>query len=324
MSDFEDFNSGDWDDQFDDDIEIGGQKLAKLVQSNTPERLAGDRHIPGLNDGDYLLPNAGAWLVAYGGYAHIVIGASDLWVHWGANRSGFLGVSDTLPPKEPPGSRWLKPGVQPNANQPVVMKEGQYDLNDLSVYERTLYLHQIAYGIYDQSGAFLRLDPPILCSFPYKSTQHKTGQRFYCGGLKTTAAIVRGKAAHNMVLGAWRQGSEAAKKGAYGWKAPTQARLGVFGEPGYPAELARHAKRLRDEFKASPTPLWVPQPLPALAAPSASSPSAASLKPAPVSAPKADARSPRGAWAEPTSTPIPPNEGDSYGGPRDEDDIIFD
>ena len=104
-----------WNDEYQDDIESQGMPLIRQGQSNSPKVLEGVFGI-----GDFLMPNG---LVARACYQFIAIGCDDLWVHWGANRGGLLGV---LPASEtPPGTAWLKPGV-PRDGFPTVMKEGRY------------------------------------------------------------------------------------------------------------------------------------------------------------------------------------------------------
>jgi hypothetical protein len=109
MSDYDN-----WNDEYPDDIECQGMPLIRQGQSNSPKVLEGI-----LGIGDWLLPTG---TVAKGCYQFLAIGCDDLWVHWGANRSGLLGF---IPGSETPkDTAWLKPG-QPKEGFPSVIKEGR-------------------------------------------------------------------------------------------------------------------------------------------------------------------------------------------------------
>jgi hypothetical protein len=91
-----DYDNGNWNDEYQDDIEAQGMPLIRHGQSNSPKVLEGVFGI-----GDFLMPSG---LVAKGCYHFLAIGCDDLWVHWAANRGGLLGVlSGSETRREPPG-----------------------------------------------------------------------------------------------------------------------------------------------------------------------------------------------------------------------------
>jgi hypothetical protein len=299
-------NYDNWNDDYRDDIESQGMPLIRQGQSNSPKVLEGV-----LGIGDWLLPTG---TVAKGCYQFLAIGCDNLWVHWGANRSGLLGF---LPGSEaPPGTAWLKPGV-PREGFPTVMKEGRY-APDGSVWERTVYLHSLAVAV---GRPAIRLERPICGTFPFRSRALKIGQNFYHSQLKAVEAVIDGKVVRHMALGLFEMSSEIARERSYIWMAPKPALVGVFGQPSGPSlEMARVAKTLRDSFKQGRA--WASEPLPAIAA----SPPTEALR-IPTSerrTPKPDIRSGPDAWKS-DPPPIPPDQytGDAKG-PHSLDDVIFD
>lgn len=159
-------------------------------------------------------------------YAYIGIGALDAYVHFGANRTGLLGI-DRETPKT---AVWLKPGV-PCEGFPSVIKEGLYD-PDGSVYERTIYVHELIIGV---GRPLRRLDQPICATAFYKSTAYNIGKRFYHEQLKTTEALIDGRCVRHMALALWEKSSEIAHgRNQYAWMAPRSRKLGVMGEPNGP------------------------------------------------------------------------------------------
>ena len=109
------YESENWDDQYQDDIESQGMPLIRQGQSNSPKVLEGVFGI-----GDFLMPNG---LVAKGYYLFLAVGCDNFWVHWAANRAGLLGF---LPGSETPkDTAWLKPGPA-RQGFPSVTKEGRY------------------------------------------------------------------------------------------------------------------------------------------------------------------------------------------------------
>ena len=314
MKEYENYEN--WNDEYQDDIESQGMPLIRQGQSNSPKVLEGV-----LGIGDFLMPNG---LVAKGCYQFLAVGCDDLWVHWGANRSGLLGV---LPASEtPPGTAWLKPGV-PRDGFPTVMKEGRY-APDGSVWERTVYLHSLVVAV---GRPAIRLERPICGTFPLRSRGLKIGQSFYRSQLKTVEAVIDGKVVHNMTLGLFEMNSEIERERSYIWMLPKPTTVGVFGQPGGPSfEQARAAKTLRDSFKQGRA--WASESLPAIAAAPPTEalqiPAEEFEKPAAPAKPKIDVRSGPDAWrepAEPSSPPIPPDQyGGDAGGPHSLDEVIFD
>ena len=134
--------------------------LIRQGQSNSPKVLEGVFGI-----GDFLMPNG---VVAKACYQFLALGCDDLWVHWGANRSGLLGF---LPGSEPPpDTAWLKPGV-PRDGFPTVMKEGRYAPAG-SVWERTIYLHSLVVAVGRPAS---RLDQPICGSIAFRGKSCEIG-----------------------------------------------------------------------------------------------------------------------------------------------------
>ena len=312
MKDYENYE--DWNDQYEDDLGDQGQRLIKLLQNNAPQLVpGGEKYVEGAAVGKHILPlSGGGWLVA-DCYAYIGIGALDAYVHFGANRTGLLGID----PQRPKTAAWLKPGV-PCEGFPSVIKEGLYD-PDGSVYERTVYVHELIIGV---GQPVRRLDQPICGTAFYKSTAYNIGKRFYHEQLKTTQAMIGGKRVRNMTLALWEKSSEIAHgRNQYAWMAPLSRKLGVVGESNGPSVAeTTYAKSLRDAFKQGRP--WMSEPMPAIAAPP---PTEAPRIPAaePVT-PKPDIRSGPDAWKS-DPLPIPPNEHDGdAGGPHSLDEVIFD
>ena len=249
MKDYENEN---WNDEYQDDIESQGMPLIRQGQSNSPKVLEGV-----LGIGDWLLPTG---IVAKGCYQFLAVGCDDLFVHWGANRSGLLGF---LPGSETPkDTAWLKPGVRRDGF-PTVMKEGRY-APDGSVWERTVYLHSLVVAVGRPAS---RLERPICGTFPFRSRALKIGQNFYSSQLRTVRAVIDGKDARHMTLGLFEMSSEITRERSYSWMAPKLSLIGVVGQPSGPSiELARVAKTLRDSFKQGRA--WASEPLPSIAAPS--------------------------------------------------------
>ncbi len=194
---------------------------------------------------------------AAGGWWLIGIGALDAHVHFGANRTGLLGID----PERPRTAAWLKPGVL-REGFPSVTKEELYD-PDGSIYERTVYVHEVIIGV---GRPLRRLDQPICGTAFYKSTAYNVGKRFYHEQLKTTEALIGGKRVRNMTLALWEKSSEIAHgRNQCAWMAPLSRKLGVVGEPNGPS-LAEttYAKSLWDAFKQGRP--WMSEPLPAIAA----------------------------------------------------------
>jgi hypothetical protein len=169
-----------WNDDYQDDIEANGRPIIRLGQSNSPKVIEG-----ALGIGDWLMANG---LTAKGCYRFFAIGCEELHVHWGANRSGLLGVS----PETPPGTDWLKPGL-PREGYPSVLKEGRY-APDGSLWEHTVYLHQLVVAVGQPA---VRLDQPICGTFPFRSKALKIGQDFYHSQLKQIEAVIDGRRARN-------------------------------------------------------------------------------------------------------------------------------
>jgi hypothetical protein len=347
MSDYED-----WNDQYEDDLGDHGQRLIKLLQTNAPQLVpGGEKYVEGGAVGKHILPLlGGGWLVA-DCYAYIGIGALDAYVHFGANRTGLLGID----PQKPKTAAWLKPGVPredfPSVIEdfPSVIKEGLYD-PDGSVYERTVYVHELIIGV---GRPLQRLDQPICGTAFYKSTAYNIGKRFYHEQLKTTEALIGGKRVRNMALALWEKSSEIAHgRNQYAWMAPLSRKLGVVGEPNGPS-LAEttYAKSLRDAFKQGRP--WMSEPLPAIAAPPTEAPSipasergtpkpdirswpdASRSDSLPTEAPQIPASEPGTPKSDIRSEPgaskldPPPNPPDGYDddddlGPRSLDEMIFD
>ena len=302
-----------WNDEYQDDIESQGMPLIRQGQSNSPKVLEGV-----LGIGDFLMPNG----LVTKAYQFLAIGCDDLWVHWGANRSGgrlgFLPGSET-----PAGTEWLKPGV-PRDGFPTVMKEGRY-APDGSVWERTIYLHSLVVAV---RPAF-RLDQPICGTFAFKGKSCPIGQNFYRSQLKAVEAVVDGRRSRNMALAQFEMSSELVHgRNQYAWMAPKPALVGVFGEPGGPSiDFARFAKNLRASFKAGGA--WASMPLPAIAAPSPMEvtriPATESAKPVARASSTIDVTSGPDASREPSLPSIPSNEYDGdAGGPHSLDEVIFD
>ena len=202
MKDYENEN---WNDDYRDDIEFQGMPLIRQGQSNSPKVLEGV-----LGIGDWLLPTG---TVAKGCFQFVAIGCDDLWVHWGANRSGLLGF---LPGSETPkDAAWLKPGLK-KEGFPSVIKEGRYSV-DGSVWERTVYLHSLVVAV---GRPAIRLERPICGTFPFRSRALKIGQSFYRSQLKTVEAVIDGKVVRNMTLGLFEMSSQIARERSYTWMAP--------------------------------------------------------------------------------------------------------
>ena len=314
-------NYEDWNDQYEDDLGDQGQRLIKLLQNNAPQLVpGGEKYVEGGAVGKHILPlSGGGWLVA-DCYAYIGIGALDAYVHFGANRTGLLGID----PERAKTAAWLKPGV-PREGFPSVTKEGLYD-PDGSVYERTVYVHELIIGV---GRPLRRLDQPICGTAFYKSTAYNIGRRFYHEQLKTTKALIGGKQVRHMAVALWEKSSEIAHgRNQYAWMAPLSRKLGVVGEPNGPS-LAEttYAKSLRDAFKQGRP--WMSEPPPAIVAPPP-----AIVAPPPTEAPRIPA-SERGTpkpdihsgpdTSRSDPPPIPLDEYDSdAGGPRSLDQVIFD
>jgi hypothetical protein len=301
MSDYEN-----WNDEYQDDIESQGMPLIRQGQGNSPKVLEGVFGI-----GDFLMPNG---VVAKACYQFLALGCDDLWVHWGANRSGLLGFLPGL--ETPKDTAWLKPGLR-KEGFPSVTKEGRYSV-DGSVWERTVYLHSLVVAVGRPAS---RLERPICGTFPLRSRALKIGQNFYRSQLKTVEAVIDGKVVRNMSLGLFEMNSEITRERSYTWMAPKPTLVGVFGQPSGPSlDMARAAKTLRDSFKTGGS--WASEPPPAIAAPA---PTEASQ--IPVSergTPKADTRSePIASKSDPPSTPAYEHDSDA-GGPRSLDEVVFD
>jgi hypothetical protein len=330
MNDYED-----WNDEYEDDLGDQGQRLIKLLQNNAPQLVpGGEKYVEGAAVGKYILPLlGGGWLVT-DCYAYVGIGALEAYVHFGANRTGLLGIDR----EKPKTAAWLKPGVS-REGFPSVIKEGLYD-PDGSVYERTVYVHELIIGV---GRPLRRLDQPICGTAFYKSTAYNIGTGFYHKHLKTTEALIAGKRVRHMALALWEKSSEIEHgRNQYAWMAPLSRKLGVVGEPNGPS-LAEttYAKSLRDAFKQGRP--WMSEPLPAIAAPApAEAPripasECAMLKPDIRSGPEVGKSD---ALPTETGTPtsdirsgpdvsklgprsIPPDEHDNDG-PHNLDEVIFD
>jgi hypothetical protein len=300
-------SSANWNDEYQDDIESQGMPLIRQGQSNSPKVLEGVFGI-----GDFLMPNG---LVAKGCYQFLAIGCDDLWVHWGANRSGLLGV---LPASEtPPDTAWLKPGVARDGF-PTVMKEGRY-ASDGSVWERTIYLHSLVVAL---GRPAIRLDQLICGSFAFRGKSCQIGQNFYRSQLRAVEAVVDGQRARNMTLALCEMSSELVHgRSQYAWMAPKPTLVGVFGQPSGPSlEMARSAKTLRDSFKQGRA--WASEPLPAIAAPPPTETPRISVSERGTQKP--EIRSGADAWkSDPPPIPSAEYDGDA-GGPRGLDEVIFD
>jgi hypothetical protein len=290
MNDYED-----WNDQYEDDLGDQGQRLIKLLQNNAPQLVpGGEKYVEGAAVGKHILPLlGGGWLVV-DCYAYIGIGALDVYVHFGANRTGLLGVYR----EKPKTAAWLKPGV-PCEGFPSVIKEGLYD-PDGSVYERTIYVHELIIGI---GRPFRRLDQPICATAVYKSTAYNIGKRFYHEQLKPAEALIDGKRVRHMAVALWEKSSEIAHgRNQYAWMAPLSRKLGVVGEPNGPwISETTSGVSLRHAFKQGRP--WMSEPLPAIAAP----PIEASQIPASERVtPKPEIRSGPDAWkSDPPPTEAP-------------------
>jgi hypothetical protein len=301
MSDYEN-----WNDEYQDDIESQGIPLIRQGQSNSPKVLEGV-----LGIGDWLLPTGA---VAKGCYQFLAIGCDDLWVHWGANRSG--GRLDVLPDAETPkDAAWLKPGV-PREGYPTVMKEGRY-APDGSVWERTIYLQSLVVAV---GRPAIRLDQPICGTSVFKGKSYQIGQNFYRSQLRAVEAVIDGGRVRNMIVALWEMSSELVHgRNQYAWMAPKPILVGVVGQPSGPSlEVARAAKTLRDSFKQGRA--WASEPLPAIAPPT---PTKAPQIPASErGTPKYDSE-PVASKSDPPSIPADQYDGDA-GGPHSLDEVIFD